>query len=112
MRKVELRMNENYKYEIIKNLIEKNGNKLRAAEKLNCNIRTIYRLIKLYNEKGKQGFIHGNRDRKPIKSINCKSDILLLYDNKYSNFNIAHFKDGVSMHNIKNNSRILKKMRV
>ncbi|MEG2640823.1 MAG: hypothetical protein RSA18_04940 [Bacilli bacterium] len=35
MRKVELRMNENYKYEIIKNLIEKNGNKLRAAEKLN-----------------------------------------------------------------------------
>ncbi|MEG0025827.1 MAG: hypothetical protein RR703_00505 [Bacilli bacterium] len=35
MRKVELRMNENYKYEIIKNLIEKNGNKLRVAEKLN-----------------------------------------------------------------------------
>ena len=35
MRKVDLRMNEQEKYEIIKNLVEKNGNKLRAAEKLN-----------------------------------------------------------------------------
>lgn len=95
MRKVDLRMNEQEKYEIIKNLVEKNGNKLRAAEKLNCNIRTIYRLIKLYNEKGKSGFIHGNRNKKPIKTIDpvMKNEIILLYSNKYKNFNILHFKD-------------------
>jgi len=95
MRKVDLRMNEQEKYEIIKNLVEKNGNKLRAAEKLNCNIRTIYRLIKLYNEKGKSGFIHGNRNKKPIKTIDpvLKNEIILLYSNKYKNFNILHFKD-------------------
>ena len=31
MRKVELRMNEEYKYKIIKKLVETNGNKQRAA---------------------------------------------------------------------------------
>ena len=35
MRKVELRMNEEYKYKIIKKLVETNGNKQRAAVNLN-----------------------------------------------------------------------------
>ena len=35
MRKVELRMKEQYKYEVIKELVDHNGNKLRVAEKLN-----------------------------------------------------------------------------
>ena len=34
MRKVELRMNEEYKYKIITKLVETNGNKQRAAIKL------------------------------------------------------------------------------
>ena len=34
MRKVELRMNEEYNYKIIKKLVETNGNKQRAAVKL------------------------------------------------------------------------------
>ena len=34
MRKVELRMNEEYKYRIIKKLVETNGNKKRAVVKL------------------------------------------------------------------------------
>lgn len=37
MRKVELRMNEEYKYRIIKKLIETNGNKKTAAVKLNSS---------------------------------------------------------------------------
>ena len=45
MRKVELRMNEQNKYEIIKKLIETNGNKKRAATRLGCTVRTINRLI-------------------------------------------------------------------
>ena len=44
MRKVELRMNEQNKYEIIKKLVDTNGNKKRAATKLGCTVRTINRL--------------------------------------------------------------------
>ncbi len=69
MRKIDLRMNKSNKYEIIKNLVEKDGNKLRAAEKLGCNIRTIYCLINVYKDKGKYGFIQGNRNRNPVKTI-------------------------------------------
>ncbi|CUP46103.1 Uncharacterised protein [Roseburia hominis] len=54
MRKVELRMNEQNKYEIIKKLIETNGNKKRAATRLGCTVRTINRLIIKYKEQGKK----------------------------------------------------------
>ncbi|MEG0314932.1 MAG: hypothetical protein RR646_06730 [Erysipelotrichaceae bacterium] len=48
MRKVDLRMNEEYKFEIIKKLSETNGNKKAAAIKLKCTIRTINRLLIKY----------------------------------------------------------------
>ena len=48
MRKVELTMNEQNKYLIIKKLVESNGNKKRAAIKLGCTIRTVDRLILKY----------------------------------------------------------------
>lgn len=53
MRKVILRMKEQEKYEIIKELVDHNGNKLRAVEKLGLSIRQINRLIKKYKEMGK-----------------------------------------------------------
>ena len=65
MSKVELRMNEEYKYKIIKKLVETNGNKQRAAVTLKRSIRQIDRMIAGYKEYGKEFFVHGNRDRKP-----------------------------------------------
>lgn len=56
MRKVELRMKELNKYEVIKELVDHNGNKKRAAQKLGLTIRQINRLIKIYMEKGKSRF--------------------------------------------------------
>lgn len=56
MRKVELRMKELNKYEVIKELVDHNGNKIRAKEKLGLSIRQINRLIKTYKEKGKSRF--------------------------------------------------------
>ena len=53
MRKVNLRMNELEKYNIIKELVEHNGNKKRASLKLNLTIRQNNRLIIIYKEKGK-----------------------------------------------------------
>lgn len=44
MKKVELRMNEQNKYEIIKKLVETDENKKRVATKLGCTVRTINNL--------------------------------------------------------------------
>ena len=55
MRKVELRMNEQEKYDVIKELVDHNGNKNRASEKLGISKRQINRLIIIYKEKGKAG---------------------------------------------------------
>ena len=73
MRKVDLKMNEFDKYEVIKELVDHNGNKLRAKERLGLSIRQINRLIHVYKEKGKAGFIHGNRSRTPAKKLDTSS---------------------------------------
>ena len=95
MRKVELRMNEQEKYEVIKELVDHNGNKNRAAKKLGLSRRQIDRLIIKYKEKGKEGFIHGNRSKTPVnaKPKSLSEDIILLYKNKYYDFNFDHFKE-------------------
>ena len=46
-------MNENQRYEIIKKVIETNGNKKTAALKIGCSERHINRLIKGYKDEGK-----------------------------------------------------------
>lgn len=95
MRKVELRMNELKKYEVIKELVEHNGNKNRACEKLGLTRRQVDRLIIIYKEKGKSGFIHGNRGHIPSKTLDksISEDIILLYKNKYQGWNFNHFKE-------------------
>ncbi|UTY39624.1 hypothetical protein NMU03_01990 [Allocoprobacillus halotolerans] len=93
MRKVVLRMNEENKYLTIKKLVETNGNKKRAAVKLNCSVRTINRLIIKYKTYGKAGFVHGNRGRAPATTIplDIKNQIIKLYVDYYSNANFTHF---------------------
>ena len=95
MRKVELRMNELQKYEVIKELVDHNGNKNRAAKKLGISRRQIDRLIIKYKEKGKAGFVHGNRTRKPVNALDksISEDIIILYKGKYQGWNFFHFKD-------------------
>lgn len=95
MRKVELRMNEQIKYEVIKELVEHGGNKNRAAKKLGISKRQIDRLIIIYKEKGKAGFVHGNRTKKPINALDnsISETIILLYTTKYQDWNFQHFKE-------------------
>ena len=95
MRKVELRMKEQEKYEVIKELVDHNGNKNRASKKLGISRRQIDRLIVIYKEKGKAGFVHGNRTRKPINALDnsISEDIITLYRTKYYDFNFNHFKE-------------------
>lgn len=95
MKKVNLRMNEQFKYDIIKNLVDNNGNKKIAASKLNCSVRNINRLIAKYNLEGKNGFIHKNRGHIPASAISAdsKSEIVDLYMNSYGDANLCYFSE-------------------
>lgn len=95
MRKVVLRMNELEKYKVIKELVDHNGNKNRASKKLGLSRRQIDRLIIIYKEKGKSGFVHGNREKKPANTLDksISEDIITLYKTKYYDFNFNHFKE-------------------
>lgn len=95
IRKVELRMNEDHKYQIIKKLIETDGNKDNAALKLGCTRRHVNRMIKGYMTDGKDFFLHGNRGKKPIHTISdeIRNNILDLYRNKYNDANFTHFSE-------------------
>jgi transposase len=88
-------MDENHKYEIIKKLVDSNGNKKTAALKIGCSERHINRLITGYKEKGKAFFVHGNRGRQPATTIpvDTKQLILDLYRNKYYDCNLIHFSE-------------------
>jgi len=85
MRKVELTMKEDFKYETIKTLVETNGNKRKAAQKLSCSLRHVDRMIAGYQEKGKEYFAHGNRGKKPKHAFTeaFKNQIIDLYLTKY-----------------------------
>lgn len=63
IRKTKLRMNEQEKYEVIKELVNHNGNKNLASKKLGISRRQIDRLIIKYKETGKSAFVHGNRSK-------------------------------------------------
>ena len=75
-------------------LIDHNGNKNRAAQKLGISRKQVDRLIIIYKEKDKSGFVHGNRGHKPKKTLDksISKNIILLYKNKYFDFNFNHFK--------------------
>lgn len=96
MRKVELSLKENEKYEIIKKLVETNGNKERAKIKLNLkSIRQINRLIVGYKAYGKEFFVHGNRGRKPKHALSSeiKDEIETLYTSKYFDCTYTQFAE-------------------
>lgn len=100
MRKVELSMNEEQKYLIIKKLLDTNGNKKRAAIKIGCSGRHINRMIQGYIAYGKEFFVHGNKGRTPVHAFdqNLKNKIILLYKTKYQDSNIKHFSELLLIH--------------
>lgn len=95
MKGVVLSMKEHNKYQTIKNLVDNNGNKQRAAIKLGVTVRTINRMIVGYKKFGKEFFRHKNKDNKPItsKPNSLKARIIDLFTSKYIDFNISHFNE-------------------
>lgn len=95
IRKVDLNMNEEYKYEIIKKLVETNGNKKTAALRIGCTVRHVNRMIKGYNSEGKGFFSHGNKSNQPFHAIHesTKTMIIDLYKTKYYGANFTHYSE-------------------
>ncbi len=100
IRKVDLTMDGQRKYEVIKKLVDENGNKDRAAMTLNITKRHVNRLIKAYQEQGKAAFVHGNTGRKPATTIpdDTRAAIVGLYHAKYYNANFTHFTELLASH--------------
>ena len=95
MKEVKLKMNEELKYKIIKEVVDHKLSKERASLILGISIRQVNRLVIIYKEKGKSGFVHGNRSKKPANTMDksISDDIILLYKTKYQDWNFYHFKE-------------------
>jgi len=86
-------MDESKKFQIIKTLVDTNGNKQTASFKIGCSLRHINRLIAGYKESGKTFFVHGNRGRSPIIALpaDTRQLVLDLYLTKYYDANLTHY---------------------
>lgn len=95
MKRVELNMKEQNIYQIIKKLVDTNGNKKKAAIRLGCTERYINVLINKYKTEGKAGFIHKNSGRKPATTIpdEIREKIIKLYKENYYDYNWSHFNE-------------------
>ena len=88
-------MKEEYKYQIIKKLVETNGNKKAAALRIGCTVRHVNRMIKGYCSEGKGFFVHGNKGNQPVHAIpnNTKTMIIDFYKTKYYGANFTHYSE-------------------
>jgi transposase len=95
MRKVVLKMDEKRKYEVIKRLVETDGNRTRAAVYLGCSRSSVYRMMNGYRTRGKEFFVHGNAGRKPAhaRSKEEREMIVSLYSSKYRDANYTFFSE-------------------
>jgi hypothetical protein len=100
MRKVDLSMDAQNHYEVIKKLVETGGNKLSAMVKLGCSKKTIDRDIQGYKKEGKAYFIHGNTGRQPVHTlpVSLEETIIDLYKTKYYESNFTHFTELLAKH--------------
>jgi hypothetical protein len=75
LRKVELTMSDQIKYEIVKQFVDNKSTNYKALTiKLCASTRTAYNLVKKYKKFCKEGFRHKNHEHKPIrtKSVELK----------------------------------------
>lgn len=91
--KVDLRINEEQKYQIIKKRAEGAKPKERASIEIGCTVRHVSHLILKYKNEGKAAFIHGNRGRNPSATIplEVKEKVVNCYVDHYCDTNFTHF---------------------
>ncbi|MDR1471606.1 MAG: helix-turn-helix domain-containing protein [Synergistaceae bacterium] len=71
-----------------------------AAASLGVTARQLRRLKASYKQAGEQGLIHGNRGRKPARTLreDFKREVLYLYGEKYYGSNFCHYSELLEEH--------------
>ena len=95
-----LNVNEKFKYEVIKKVVEGKKSKQRAECELGLSRRQINRYIQRFSTEGRLGFKHKNAGRKCSFAISSeiKQQIISLYSSKYNGFNFIHFHEFLRSH--------------
>ena len=88
-----LNVNKNFKYEIIKQVVDGKKSKQWAECELGLSRRQIKSYIQWFSSEGRIGFKHKNKRRKCSFAISneLKQQIISLYIHKYNGFNFVHF---------------------
>ena len=86
---------ELYTFEVIEKVVKNEMTRKEAMYELKKSRQQIYRLIKIYNDFGKEGFIHKNRGNIPINKIkqNIIEELENLYLTEYYDYNFEAFYD-------------------
>ena len=94
---MELKKKEQKKYETIEKIVNNEISKKEAENVLNLSRQHINRLIKIYKEQGKDGFIHKNRGKanKNKKDSNIIKEIEELYLSEYFDYNFEAFYEEI-----------------
>ena len=90
---MELNEKEQKKYEIIEKVVNNEISKKDAENQLSLSRKQINRLITIFKEQGKKGFIHKSRGKTNPnkKASNIISEIKELYINEYYDYNLEAF---------------------
>ena len=86
---------EEKKFNTIEKIEKGELSRKEAAYELNLSLKQIDRLRKIYNNEGKDGFIHKNRGKESEKKIaeNIIEELKQLYLNEYYDYNFVAFYD-------------------
>ena len=90
-----LNVKEQKTYDVIKKVVNNQMSRKEAMYELNKSRQQIYRLIKIYINDGKEGFVHGNHGK---ENVNRKNRTMIkeledLYLNDFYDFNFTAFYD-------------------
>jgi transposase len=91
--RVTFNMKEIKRLYLMKKIVDKHMTASQAAELLRLSLRQIPRIVAIYQEKGAQGIIHGNRGKRTNNQIQqaVRDKILELVENQYRDYNYCPF---------------------
>ncbi len=94
---MELKEKEQKKYEIIEKVVNNEISKKDAESQLKLSRKQINRLITVFKEQGKDGFIHKNRGKinPNKKASNIINEIEELYIKEYYDYNLEAFYEAI-----------------
>ena len=92
---MKLNEKEELVYSVIKKIVNKEITRKEGMYELNLSRQQIYRLIIIYKEEGKNGFIHKNRGKKSINKIDeqIMKDIENIYLSEYYDYDFIAYHE-------------------